>query len=140
MQGLSWIGEHAWLYPALEVVHILGIAMLLGPLMLLDLRVWGAGAALPVQPLAQLSLRLTAGGFMLVLLSGLLMFGSQPAELLANRLFIIKLGLVMLAGLNALWFHSREGLQRLDTLARLQTATSVVLWLAVIICGRWLAY
>ena len=87
----------------------------------------------PLDPLA-------AGGFMLVLLSGLVMFGSQPAELLANRLFIIKLGLVMLAGLNALWFHAREGLQRLDTMARVQTATSLVLWLAVIICGRWLAY
>lgn len=140
MQALTWIAGHAWLYPALEVMHIAGIALLVGPLMLLELRVWGAGAALPVAPLARLSLGLSASGFGLIVLSGLLMFGSQPDELLANRLFIVKLGLVMLAGLNALLFHSRGGLQRLDGFARAQTALSLGLWLAVIICGRWLAY
>lgn len=140
MQALTWIAGHAWLYPALEVMHIAGIALLVGPLMLLELRVWGAGAALPVAPLARLSLGLSATGFGLIVLSGLLMFGSQPDELLANRLFIVKLGLVMLAGLNALLFHSRGGLQRLDGFARAQTALSLGLWLAVIICGRWLAY
>lgn len=140
MQGLTWIAEHAWLYPALEVVHIAGIALLVGPLVLLELRVWGLAAALPVGPLARLALTVTVLGFCLVLGSGLMMFGSQPAELLANRLFIVKLGLVMLAGLNALLFHSRGGLQRLDGMARAQTALSLGLWLAVIICGRWLAY
>lgn len=140
MQALTWISGHAWLYPALEVMHIAGIALLVGPLMLLELRVWGAGAALPVAPLARLSLGLSSSGFGLIVLSGLLMFGSQPDELLANRLFIVKLGLVMLAGLNALLFHSRGGLQRLDGFARAQTALSLGLWLAVIICGRWLAY
>lgn len=140
MQGLTWIAEHAWLYPALEVVHITGIALLVGPLVLLELRVWGLAAALPVAPLARLALGISVLGFCLVLASGLMMFGSQPGELLANRLFIVKLGLVMLAGLNALLFHSRGSLQRLDAMARAQTALSLGLWLAVIICGRWLAY
>ena len=61
-------------------------------------------------------------------------------ELLANRAFVLKMGLVGLGGLNALWFHARGGLSRLDRVARLQTAVSVGLWLAVIICGRWIAY
>lgn len=140
MQGLTWIAEHAWLYPALEVVHIAGIALLVGPLVLLELRVWGLATALPVEPLARLALGVSVLGFSLVLASGLMMFGSQPGEFLANRLFIVKLGLVMLAGLNALLFHSRGSLQRLDATARAQTALSLGLWLAVIICGRWLAY
>ena len=47
---------------------------------------------------------------------------------------------VLLAGLNALSFHARGGLSRLDRPARIQTVVSMGLWLAVIICGRWIAY
>lgn len=139
-KGWDWIAAHAWLYPALEAAHIAGIALLLGSLVVLELRVWGLAPVLPVEPLARLALPVTACGFVLVAASGLLMFASQPAELLANRVFALKMGLVMLAGLNAALFHSRGGLQRLDTFARAQTAASVGLWLVVIICGRWLAY
>ncbi|MEF7614812.1 hypothetical protein V4F39_12890 [Aquincola sp. MAHUQ-54] len=139
-RGWTWIAEHAWLYPALEAVHIAGIALLVGSLMLLELRIWGWGAAVPVRPLARLALPVTLGGFAIVAASGLLMFASQPAELLAHRLFLWKLGLVGLAGVNAVLFHARGGLSKLDVLARAQTALSVGLWLAVIICGRWLAY
>ena len=69
-----------------------------------------------------------------------MVFFLTPQELLANRSFLIKMGLVSAAGLNALAFHLRQGLQKLDRLARAQTALSLGLWLAVIICGRWIAY
>ncbi len=138
--GLPWIASSTWAYPALEVLHIIGIAALLGSLLVLDLRVWGAAPDLPVAALASLSLRLTVAGFALAVVSGLLMFGSQPNELIANRAFVIKMGLLMLAGLNAAQFHARGGLQRLDRAARLQTALSLGLWVGVIICGRWIAY
>ena len=138
--GMPWIASHPIAYPALEVVHIVGISLLLGSLVLLELRVWGLGPELPVQPLARLALGITGTGFGLVVLSGLLMFASQPAELLSNRAFVLKLGVVSLAGLNALWFHARDGLRRCDALSRLQTALSTGLWLAAIICGRWIAY
>ena len=49
---MTWLLDHPWLYPALEVFHILGIALLLGNLVLLELRVFGRGAALPVADLA----------------------------------------------------------------------------------------
>ncbi|MFO1273511.1 MAG: hypothetical protein U1F50_17865 [Rubrivivax sp.] len=68
------------------------------------------------------------------------MLAGQVDELLANRAFVLKMALVALAGLNALAFHWRGGLQRLDRTARMQTAVSTGLWLAVIICGRWIAY
>ncbi len=138
--GIPWIASHPIVYPALEVVHIVGIALLLGSLVLLELRVWGLGPELPLLPLSRLALGVTASGFGLVVLSGLLMFASQPAELLSNRAFVLKLALVLLAGLNALWFHARDGLRRCDALARAQTALSTGLWLAAIICGRWIAY
>ena len=134
------IAEHPWAYPALEVVHIVGIALLVGNLVLFELRVWGAGAALPVRPLARLALSLSLTGFALVASSGLVMFGSQPDELLNNDAFLLKMGLVLAAGLTAAVFHARGGVARLDPVARAQTALSLGLWLAVIICGRWIAY
>ena len=139
-RGFEWLGSHPWAYPALEVVHVLGIALLVGNLVLLELRVWGLAPELPVGPLARLSLGLALLGFVIVAASGLLMFASRPAELLANRAFLIKMGLVALAGLNAALFHARGGLQRLDGTARLQTVLSLGTWIVVIICGRWIAY
>jgi hypothetical protein len=68
------------------------------------------------------------------------MFASQPGELIANRAFVIKMGLVMAAGANAAAFHARGGAARLDGVARAQTLLSIGLWLAVIFCGRWIAY
>ena len=136
----EWIVSHPLAYPALEVVHIAGIALLVGNLVLFELRVWGLGAELPVQALARLALRLALCGFGLVLASGALMLAGQWAELWANRAFVLKMGLVGLGGLNALGFHARGGLRRLDRVARLQTAASMGIWLAVIICGRWIAY
>jgi len=138
--GIEAIASSPWAYPVLESLHIVGIGLLLGSLALLELRVWGRAAVLPVQPLARLALPVTVAGFALAVLSGLLMFAAAPGELLAKRLFIIKMGLLMLAGLNALWFHARGSLQRLDATARAQALLSLALWLAVVFSGRWLAY
>lgn len=138
--GIAWIGSSPWAYPALEVVHIVGIALLLGNLVALELRVWGVAAELPLRPLARLSLGLSLAGFGLLAFSGLAMFAAAPGELLAHRTFVVKMGLVLFAGLNAAWFHARGGLQRADRTARVQTVFSLGLWLTVIIFGRWIAY
>lgn len=134
--------SHVWAYPALEVVHIVGIALLLGNLVALELRVFGAAAALPALALARLSLSLSLAlaGFGLAAASGLLMFATQPSELLANRFFLSKMALLALAGANAAWFHARGSLHKLDLQARLQMLASTGFWLAAIVCGRWIAY
>lgn len=131
---------HPWAYPALEIVHIAGIALLLGNLVTFELRVFGRGAALPVVPLARLALSVALAGFGLAAASGLLMFASQAGELLANRAFTLKMLLLFAAGCNAAWFHGRGSLARCDGVARLQMAASTVLWLGVLACGRWIAY
>jgi hypothetical protein len=138
--GIPAIASSPWAYPVLESLHIIGVALLLGNLVLLELRVWGRGAELPVQPLARLALAISVTGFGLLAITGLLMFAAAPGEMLANRAFVIKMGLVMLAGLNAAWFHARQGLQLLDATARAQTLLSLGLWITVIILGRWIAY
>ncbi|MES1163011.1 MAG: hypothetical protein ABUL50_08110 [Rhizobacter sp.] len=136
----SWIASNPVVYPALEVVHVTGIALLVGNLVLLELRVWGLERELPVPALARLSLTVSLCGFGLAVFSGALMFSSQAAELIANRAFVLKMGLLTLAGANAGLFHARDGLNKLDAIARAQTALSLGLWLGVIICGRWIAY
>ncbi|SEA08451.1 hypothetical protein [Variovorax sp. YR216] len=129
-----------WVYPTLEVVHIVGIALLLGNLVALEMRVFGRAATLPVHGLARLSLTIALSGFALAAASGALMFSTQPSELLANRAFVFKMGLLVAAGCNAVWFHARGSLAKLDPLARIQMLSSTAIWLAVVFCGRWIAY
>ena len=136
----TWLASNSWAYPALEVVHIIGIALLLGNLVLLEMCVWGGAATLPLPALARVALPLVLAGFGLCAASGLLMFASQPLDLLGNRAFVIKMGLLMGAGTNAAMFHARGGLQRLDLAARLQTVLSLGIWVVVIIMGRSIAY
>jgi hypothetical protein len=137
---ISWLASSTWAYPALEVVHIVGIGLLIGNLLLLELRVFGYGAALPIEALARLSLGIALVGFVLAAVSGLLMFATRPLELIANRTFVIKMTLLMCAAGNAAWFHSRGSLTRFDATARAQMLFSSIIWLAVIACGRWIAY
>jgi len=134
------LGAHPWAYPMLEVVHLIGVALILGNLVLLELRVLGWASVLPIEPLARLSLGLVGLGFGLAVVTGLLMFGTQPGELLANRVFTAKMALIMLAGCNAGWFHARRSLQLQDTTARVSMLLSLLIWILVITCGRWIAY
>lgn len=137
---LAALQTHPWAYPVLEAVHILGIALLLGNLVLLEARVFGRARTLPIEPLARLSLSIALTGFTIAAITGLLMFSTQPAELLANRSFVAKMLLLVAAGCNAAWFHGRRSLARLDGLARGQLLLSTLIWIAVVFCGRWIAY
>ena len=140
MNFFAALTASVWAYPALEVVHILGIALLVGNLVLLEIRVFGRGTTLDVRALATLSLAIAGIGFSLAAASGLLMFATQAAELLTNRVFTLKMILLMLAGCNAAWFHGRASIDKLDALARWQMVLSTLIWLAVVTCGRWIAY
>ena len=140
MNFFAALKSSVWAYPALEVMHICGIALLLGNLVLLEMRVFGLGKQLDIKALASLSLGIAGVGFSLAATSGLLMFASQAVELLTNRAFTLKMVLLMLAGCNAAWFHGRASLVKLDMTARLQMVFSSVIWLAVVACGRWIAY
>jgi hypothetical protein len=68
------------------------------------------------------------------------MFAAQATELIANRAFTLKMLLLLAAACNAGWFHGRASLDKLDALARAQMVLSTLIWLAVLACGRWIAY
>lgn len=137
---LAGLVSHPWAYPALEAVHIVGIALLFGGLLVFELRALGLGRELPAPLLARLTLRPALVGFALCAITGLTVFSGQPDELLSNNAFRIKLGLIVLAGANAALFHLRSGVAAIDRFGKLQCLLSLGFWLAVIICGRWIAY
>jgi hypothetical protein len=151
----EWVGAtaparlmrtHAWLYPVVETLHILGFVLLVGAVAMFDLRVLGFGRQLPLRELARHLLPWSAAGLLLAVPSGLLLLASQPADMLANPVFLLKMGLFAAAGLNALAFH-RSPWWRADGTpaapggrARTQAGLSLLLWIGVIACGRMLAY
>lgn len=129
-----------WAYPALETIHIAAFATVFGALMLLELRVFGAVPAVPLPPLARLAVPVALTAFAVAATAGVLMLISTATELVPNRAFQIKLGLIAIAGINAWWFHRRGSLTRHDGVAKAQSLLSLLLWLGVITCGRMIAY
>jgi hypothetical protein len=134
------IRESAWLFPALEIVHLAGIAALFGALLLVDLRVFGLRRSLPLPELGRFGAAVAASAFVVIVASGGLLALSNAAGYIANRAFVAKLGFITLAALNMIVFHLRDGLARADAIARVQAAVSLALWLAAIAAGRLIAY
>jgi uncharacterized protein DUF6644 len=141
-----------WLYPSVEIVHITGIALLFGSIAIFDLRLLGFSRAIPVRGLAAHVLPWTAAAFALIIPSGLMMFTAHASDFISSPVFILKMCLIMLAGLNAALFHAitfrtadvwdADEMRKLPPppSARAAGAVSLVLWVSVIACGRLLAY
>jgi uncharacterized protein DUF6644 len=144
----AWMRESLWAYPAAETLHIVGIALLYGSLMVVELRLLGLGRRIPVAHLARLTLPWSLTGFALAAVMGIGMFSAHAAEFIDQRLFMLKMGLILAAGINAAIFHSGPfvAVARWDTdarpplSARVAALVSIVLWTGVIVCGRMLAY
>ena len=137
---MGWIQSSVFAYPALESVHLIGVALLFGSLVVFELRFLRSTGAVEPATLARLALPVTLAGFGLAALSGGLMLASQFEEMLGNRAFLVKMALLLFAGANAALFHWRGGVTLRDRFARVQTALSVGAWVGVIICGRSFAY
>lgn len=136
----------AWLYPIVEIVHIVGFSVLVGSVAMFDLRVLGFARAVPVLVAGRMLLPWSITSMLVIVPAGLLLFSAHPLELAANTVFRLKLLLIALAGLNALSFHA--GIYRsaaawhgaAPALAKTHAVASLSLWIAVISCGRLLAY
>lgn len=127
-------------YPVLESVHIIGLATMFGSLLTVELRLLGLIRHVEIVALARGVLPWTLLGFLLAAGTGLSMFFARAAELITNPVFLIKMLLVMTAGLNAAWLHSRGPLDVSSLQTRIQAVFSLSIWLTVIVCGRWIAY
>ena len=143
LPAAEFLRSSAWAYPLAEVVHIVGLALLVGSVFVVDLRLMGAGRALPLHALMRFVLPWTLASLLLVVPSGLLLFLAHAPELAANAAFRIKLALLMLAALNAWYFHRySKGTADAKSVARGRQAgwISLTRWLSIIAAGRLIAY
>ena len=143
------IRENEYLFPLIESVHVLAICLVVGSVLAVDLRLLGvAYTAQPVSRVTKGILPLTWCSFSIALASGSLLFMSNASKYLANGYFDTKIVLIGAAGLNMAAFHltvakdmSRwEGAAVPPPAARLAGGLSILLWIAVVACGRWIGF
>lgn len=137
---IVWLKTNAYAYPSLEVIHIVGLALVFGSIVLVDLRILSVVKLSDENTFAKAIIPWTLLGFALALLSGLTMFVTRISDFIANPAFIIKICLLFAAGANAAVLHARGTIQARSHLTRLQAVLSILIWVAVVFCGRWIAY
>jgi hypothetical protein len=147
----SWLGvlvrDSTWLFPVLETLHFAGMALLIGVIVIIDLRVLGFARGLPVGPLHRF-LPLGLFGFGLNVATGLAMLASDPMSYWEVSPFRFKMLLILLAGINAVWFWVAmlpdakqwgTGAQA-SRVAKLSSLASLVFWTGVIGSARFIAF
>jgi hypothetical protein len=137
-----------WLYPGVEVVHIAGFALLVGAVLLFDLRLLGVSRTVSVRALARHVLPWAWIALLAIVPSGSALFSAHATEFAANPAFQVKLALIACAGVNAALFH--RGVYRsvdawdqhraTPTGAKVSALVSALIWIGVITCGRLIAY
>lgn len=143
------IREDDLLFPLIESVHVLAVCLVVGSIAVVDLRLLGlASIHRSVGRLTHAILPITWCAFAVAVVAGGLLFMSHAGKYLENGYFIAKLVLIAAAGLNMAVFHLIIGkdLQRweYDALpplpARLAGGASLLLWISVVACGRWIGF
>ncbi len=155
MPLVDWIG--AWpgavllqrsgtAYLLVNALHIVGIGLLVGGILPLDLRLMGFFRGTPLAAIGPFLIRSAATGAAVAIATGLWLFTVKPAEYLTNPAFLWKLGLLAAAlanvGLQHRSAHFRRALAGGDLHpgVRLIAAGSATLWLSVLVAGRWIGF
>ena len=137
-----------WSYAAVNAGHIVGIALLFGAIVPLDLRLTGFWRSIPIRTLARVLVPVAVAGLVIAVTAGLLMFSIRAVQYAGTAIFQIKLALILCAVANALLLRRAlewEAAQNTVGVApplrlRLAGSSSIALWLAVIACGRAIAF
>jgi hypothetical protein len=161
---MDWTGVFTWLketpfavalregeayFPWTEAIHVVAITMVVGMISIVDLRLMGVIAhKKEIRSLLRQVLPLTWLAFAIAVITGFLMFSTNPFGYAENSPFLIKIGLLVLAGLNMAAFHFitfrtihlwDEG-QPTPAAAKIAGATSLCLWIAIVFLGRWIGF
>lgn len=130
-----------FLYPLLNAAHIAGVALLVGAIVPLDLRLLGFFRAVDPVGLKTVLLRTSKAGFLLAVTTGFLLYATDASDYGQSTVFQIKLALLLLATLNAaalIYDHAR-GMQEI-VLWKVFAIVSLLLWSATLVSGRLIAY
>ena len=143
------IRENDVLFPLIESVHVVAICLVVGSILVVDLRLLGlASIHRSMSRVTSGILPLTWSAFAVAVASGTLLFISNATKYLENGYFVAKMLLIGAAGLNMVVFHmiSAKDLPRWDSAvqpplrARLAGGMSILLWITVVACGRWIGF
>ncbi|TAJ90841.1 DUF6644 family protein [Reyranella sp.] len=155
MPLLDWIG--AWpgaillqrsgtAYLLVNALHILGVGVLLGGILPLDLRLIGFFRSVPLVAIGPFLSRSAGVGVVVAITTGLWLFTVKPTEYVGNTAFLCKMALLILALANVALQHRSRHLRtalaggELHLSVRLVACCSAVLWLSVLIAGRWIGF
>lgn len=129
-----------WGYALVNTGHVLGIALLVGAVLPLDLRLLGVWRNLAIESLARVLVPVAATGLTLAVVTGSLLFLADPVDYAGRRLFLIKISLVIVGTLHALGFQLGNGLQASPVRLQVAGGFSLITWLSALVLGRLIAF
>ena len=130
-----------WLYPAANIAHVLGATLLVGAILVFDILILRRRYA-TAQAIAGTALPVAAAGLVLILLGASVLFAAETSALVRNPVFLIKMALAAIALANIALYHlsRRRTVEGVPSRAPAHAALSAILWIAIVIAGRYIAY
>jgi len=143
----TWVIGDPWIWPIMEILHFIGLSLLLGALLIIDLRMLGFFRGINIRAMHAL-LPLVFVGFAVNLVTGVLFFFGDPFRYAVHTGFQLKMVLILFAGLNAAWYFwkvhpvidSWEADCNPPVQAKTIAALSLAAWTAVLLLGRLIPY
>jgi hypothetical protein len=141
----NFVSSNPWVWPASETVHFVGLALLFGIVLLVNLRMLGMAKNLPFGALHRL-LPWMVFGFAINVVTGMLFFIATPEQYIENVSFHFKIASMLLAGITVLYLTVTEEIEALGPgddaplSAKVIAASSIFSWAGVIYFGRMLPY
>jgi hypothetical protein len=141
--------ESDWAFPAIECVHVAAVCLVVGTIAIADLRLLGvASRGRPAAAVVKAVTPVTWSAFVVAAISGLLLFSAKPVVYGHNLFFLVKMGLIVLAGVNMAIFQfvvePRQGASPVAgagvRLGQISGLLSLVFWTGVVACGRWIGF
>lgn len=138
-----------WWFPFMESLHVLSLVIMLGAIVMLDLRVLGwAALRYSISSLNRELVPWSAAAFLVANITGLAMFITRASSHVENPAFQIKMLLLLLGGVNIAYFHFRvlrtvalwDSHQSAPFAARMAALSSVLIWIGVTLAGRWIGH
>jgi len=144
--GANWLRHSGTAYLLVNAAHILGVGLLVGAILPLDLRMIGFLRSHPIEAVAPLLLSVASAGLALALVTGLWLFTVQPKLYAANPAFLMKVALIVVALANISVQHRSAPFQaalrgeRPSDAVRVLAGLSALLWLSALVAGRWIGF
>jgi uncharacterized membrane protein len=145
----DFVATSGWAFPTIETVHVFALVTVLGAIFIMDLRLLGlASKDTAVTKVAGDTLTITWIGFVIAAITGTMMFIGKANVYIINPYFLAKMGMLVLVGLNMLFFHfvTWKGVNQWDTVADIPTSVkvaglvSLVFWIVIAFLGRVIGF